>query len=265
MLILTPGLAQEPPWDQLAVGLEVGIWKPGKLCQDQVPPLYVVRVDPERFRFGTFYFRDERLAQPPTIQEWRRRTQASMVFNAGLFREDYSYLGLLFKNGRSLGSRRHPQWQGLFAAEPAEPGLRKARILDLTVDTFNEDRPAYREVAQSLMLLDRTGRSRVRESGKQADQTVVGEADDGHILVMKTSEAVELHALAGCLHRGYPTLRQAMAMDGGSSSDLMIGAEFLPESEVRRQAVPWRALAEGEHADHIPLPSVIGIFPRTNK
>jgi uncharacterized protein YigE (DUF2233 family) len=200
-----------------------------------------------------------------TIMEWRRRLRASLLFNAGLFREDYSYLGLLFKNGRSIAGKRHHQWQGLFAAEPVLPGLRKARILDLTTDTFNEGRPAYREAAQSLMLLDRTGKPRVRQSGKRAYQTVVGEEHDGHILVMKTTDVVALHPLADCLHAWYPALRQAMAMDGGSSSDLMVGEEFLPASESRREALIWRPLVEGGHQDHIPLPSVIGVFPRSKE
>jgi uncharacterized protein YigE (DUF2233 family) len=256
---ITPVSAQELLWDQLLEGLTVTVWKPGARCQDEVPPLYVVQVDPERFRFSTHYFREEGLSDPPTIQEWQRRTHASVVVNAGLFREDYSYLGLLFKNGRSLGSKRHPQWQGLFAAEPVEPGLRKARVLDLMVDTFAEDQPVYREAAQSLMLLDRTGKPRVRPTVKRAQQTIIGEDGAGHILLMKTSGLVTLRALAECLRDEFPAVHHAMAMDGGDSSDLLIATELGPgPSEAR----PWSALVGGGQTSHIPLPAVIGIFPR---
>jgi uncharacterized protein YigE (DUF2233 family) len=216
-------------------------------------------VDPERFKFSTYHFRDEGMPNPPTIQEWQRRTKASVIVNAGLFREDYSYLGLLFKDGRSLGGKRHSQWQGLFVAEPVAPGLRKARVLDLMVDSFTEDHPDYREAAQSLMLLDRTGKPRVRPTGKLANQTIVGENGAGHILLLKTAGIVTLRALAECLRDEFPALRHAMAMDGGDSSDLLIAPEAVTGVGGVR---PWHVLVGGGQAAHIPLPAVIGIFPR---
>jgi uncharacterized protein YigE (DUF2233 family) len=258
---VTPVSAQELGWDRLAEGLTITVWTPGPRCGDEVPPLYVLLVDPERVRFATYYFRDEGLSFPPTTPEWQRRIHASAIVNAGLFREDYSYLGLLLKNGRSLGGKRHPQWQGLFVAEPAEAGLRRARVLDLMTEPFAEDHPAYQEAAQSLMLLDRTGKPRVRPTNKRAQQTVIGEDGSGHILVMKTDGPVALRALAECLRDEFPILRHAMAMDGGDSSDLLIAEELRPAGGNR----PWSALVGGSQTAHIPLPAVIGIFPRAGE
>lgn len=259
LFTMTPVAAQDLTWDRLAEGLTVAVWQSGSRCERDVPPLYVVRVDPERFKFSMHYFRDEGMSDPPTIQEWQRRTKASVVVNAGLFREDYSYLGLLFKGGRSLGGRRHQQWQGLFVAEPVTAGLRKARVLDLMTDPFAEDHPDYREVAQSLMLLDRTGKPRVRATGKRAQQTIVGEDGAGHILLLKTEGVVTLRALAECLRDAFPAVHQAMAMDGGDSSDLLISHQVVPAMAENR---PWHELVGGGQAAHIPLPAVIGISPR---
>lgn len=253
--------AQEVSWTSLAEGLAVTVWEPSARC-DEVPPLLVVRVDPERFRFSTYHFRDEGLPAPVTIQEWQQRTNASLLFNAGLFREDYSYLGLLFKEGRALGTKRHPRWQGLFVAEPVESGLRKARVLDLAFEPFREDQPAYREAAQSLMLLDRTGKLRVRQTGKRAQQTVVADDWEGRILLIKTTDMVTLGGLAECLRGGFPSIRQAMAMDGGSSSDLLIGSELLKPFRNGREPFQWYSLLDGSGTGHITLPAVIGIQPR---
>jgi uncharacterized protein YigE (DUF2233 family) len=253
--------AQEVSWTSLAEGLAVTVWQPGAQCED-ASPLLMVKVDPEQFRFATYHFRDEGLPAPVTIQEWRQRTNASLLFNAGLFREDYSYLGLLFKEGRALGTKRHPRWQGLFVAEPVEPGLRKARVLDLAFEPFREDQPAYREAAQSLMLLDRTGKPRVRQTGKRAQQTVVAEDGEGRILLIKTTGMVTLRGLADCLRGGFPSIRQAMAMDGGSSSDLLIGSELLTPLRNGRELFQWYSLLDGSGTGHITLPAVIGIQPR---
>ncbi|MBI5776037.1 MAG: hypothetical protein HY444_01500, partial [Nitrospirae bacterium] len=109
--------AQEVAWDRLADGLEVTVWTPGEACA-QVPPLYMMKIDPERFRFSVYHYRVEGLESPLTLGDWHQRTKALALFNAGLFLDDFSYLGLLYKDGKSLGGKRHGLWHGLFVAEP---------------------------------------------------------------------------------------------------------------------------------------------------
>lgn len=250
------------PWERLTTGMHVALWNPRDTCP-QVPALLMLQIDPERFRFSVYQFRDEGLRAPISIHDWQHRTDAYVMFNAGLFREDYSYLGVLLKEGRSLGSKKHHSWQGLFAAEPTDGTLRKARVFDLAFDVFTEDPPMYREAAQSLMLFDRMGKLRVRDSGKRAFQTVVAEDGQGAILVMKTADVVSLHHLADCLHRQLPSLQQAMAMDGGASSDVIASQDLLHASKETASQSTWRSLLAGNTGVHIPLPTVIGISPRT--
>ncbi|MGH7232530.1 MAG: phosphodiester glycosidase family protein [Nitrospiraceae bacterium] len=265
LAVLNPSWAQDLSWRPLADGLETSFWDPGMECGDEVSQLIIVKIDPERFRFATYHYLDEKLPAPLTIKEWQRRTGAVVLLNAGLFRDDYSYMGLLLKDGRSVGTKRHPQWQGLFVAEPTLPGLRKARVLDLALDPFTEDHPAYREAAQSLMLLDRSGKPRVRQTGKRAHQTLIAEDQNGHILLIKTADTVALWELAECLRDGLPSIHQVMAMDGGASSDLLI-AGHLPIQErsgtTAANLQSLQTLVDGSGMRHIPLPSVIGVLPR---
>ena len=257
-----PAEAESLPWERLTTGMQVALWNPIDTCP-QVPALLMLQVDPERFRFSIHQYRDEGLRAPISIHDWQQRTDAYVMFNAGLFREDYSYLCVLLKEGRSLGGKKHHSWQGLFAAEPVDGSLRKARVFDLAFEAFTEDPPLYREAAQSLMLFDRTGKLRVRDSGKRAFQTVVAEDGQGAILVIKTVDIVSLHHLADCLHRQLPSLRQAMAMDGGASSDVIASQDLLHAAQETAAQAGWRALLAGNTGVHIPLPTVIGISPRT--
>jgi len=254
--------APDLQWTSLQEGLVIAVWEPGDQCHDEVAPVVLVKVDPMRFRFATFNYRSEALSQPPTIPEWQQRTGAILVFNAGQFLDDYSYLGLLLKDGRSIGGRRHRSWRGLFVAEPMAQGSKRAGILDLALDEFSEERPAYREAAQSLMLLDRQGRPRVRRSGKQAQQTVVGELRDGTILLIKTTADSALWDLAECIKIGLPEVYQALAFDGGSSSDVLVAPETLKKFPGVLDAAPWSSHVGGSGQRHIPLPSVIAVFPR---
>jgi uncharacterized protein YigE (DUF2233 family) len=259
----TPALsAADFSWDRLLEGLAAAMWEPRGTCVEEgMAPMVVLKVDPARFRFATFHFRQEGLAAPPTILEWQEYTGAAVVLNAGQFLADYSYLGLLFKDGRSIGGKRHPSWHGLFVAEPLDHGLKQAGILDLSIERFTEMQPAYREAAQSLMLLDRRGQTRVRRSGRQAQQSIVAEYEDGSILLIKTTEETALWELANCLKAGFSGIRQALVLDGGSSSDLLVSPETLARVPGSGAAA-WRSYIDGHGQRHIALPSVIGVFPR---
>ena len=251
--------------DRLGNGLSISVWDPHIQCPD-VAPLIAVEIDPDRYRFTVHQYQQHGLSEPPDIHQWQEQTGHDLVFNAGLFRENYAYLGLLYGNGRSLGSKRHTTWLGLFAAEPAaDRSSRRARVLDLTYDTFDEQHVPYREVAQSLMLLDRTGKVRVRQTGKRAHQTLVAEQGDGHLLVLKTTEAASLYALGECLRDAYPSLRQVMAMDGGSSSDVSVSPSLREATSKMAGAHSWIPLLEGGLTTHIGLPAVIGISPRRDQ
>ena len=261
LLLPNIGQAESLIWERLSDGLTVSVWKPGETCPT-MPTMLVVDLDPERTKFSVHYYAQEGLAEPPKIDEWQKRTGHHVVFNAGLFRENFAYLGLLYKNGRALGSRRHSSWQGLFVAEPSVSGLKKARIIDLTAEQFDESQPHYREAAQALMLLDLSGKIRVRESGKFAYQTIVAESDAGHILLFKSLGAARLYDIGQCFKDVFPSVRQAMAMDGGSSSDIRILDSLWGKQFQIQDHEAWKSLFGGNTGSHIPLPTVIGASPR---
>ncbi len=254
--------AEDLRWDRLTEGLSIASWSPEARCRDQVGRLTLIRIDPERYRFSVYFYRDEKLDQPVPIDEWLRRSRATVIFNAGLFRPDYSYLGILLKGGRRLGGRRHAQWRGLFVAEPTASSERKARVFDLAQDQFSETHPPFLEAAQSLMLFDRNGTPRVRRSERRAQQTVVAEDREGRIVVIKTSEESTLWELARCLSEERPELSHAMAMDGGSSSDAAVSPTAAGEWAKASVPPAWYHLVDLGERPHIPLPAVIGVSPR---
>ena len=77
----------EISWERLTAGIQVTLWNPVNACP-QVPAMLILQIDPERFRFSIYHFRDEGLHVPLSIHGWQQHTDAYVVFNAGLFRED---------------------------------------------------------------------------------------------------------------------------------------------------------------------------------
>jgi hypothetical protein len=54
-----------------------------------------------------------------------------------------------------------------------------------------------------------------------------------------------------------------MAMDGGASSDVIASPDLLHAAQETTSQATWRSMLAGNMGVHIPLPTVIGISPRT--
>lgn len=250
-----------PHCREILPGMRWMLWNGAPFCRAGDPSIGVVAVDPKRFRFRVLHYATEGLQKPLEIWSWMKLSGALILFNAGQYYPDFSYMGLLVSNGTPIRSRLHPSFQALFLAEPKEPGLPPARILDLSMDPFEQEDLDYKEVAQSFMLLDQTGRIRVRNSQKVANRTAVGEGVDGWIWIFTTHGGYTLWDLARLLGSSGLPLKQVMAMDGGYEAQMIIHARGFVYDNLGSFAhkEPGRIPTGGSRR---PLPTVIGILTR---
>ncbi len=248
--------AGEPIWQELKPGLDLGFIMVEASLRAGSPRLAVLRVDPERFRFRV-------MAAPEgqdgfSAAEWRRRSRALAVFNAGQFTAERTYLGLLIQDGKTRGNLVN-HLEALFLAEPDDPLLPRARVVDLHYTAFETKNSPYRQAAQSLMFLDRFGQIRVRRSQKAAHRTLVAEDGQGRIWVMVSEGKHTLYDLARVVSEGNLGLREVMCMDGGAEAqlDLQVG-DF-----------SYQQTGGPTESPDLPLPwppanllAAVGIFPR---
>jgi hypothetical protein len=107
------------------------------------------------------------------------------------------------------------------------------------------------------MLFDSTGALRVRRSERIANRTIVGEDHHHRLLVMVSEGAYSLTDIAYVLQHTRLQLRQAMSMDGGRESEMVIVRGAF------RYASFGAWTGEEEHPTtpeaQAPLPCVIGI------
>jgi uncharacterized protein YigE (DUF2233 family) len=199
------------------------------------------------------------------VEDWRKRTDAAVVFNAGQYYPDRRPMGLFVKEGRNLGTQPIKAWKGILAAEPAGAvagTLPRATILDLDHDAFDPAATPYQVVLQSFMILDRDGSKRVRRSDWHANRTVVAADRRGRLLILATEGAWTLWDLADWLARA-PDLdvSLAMSLDGGFESQMCVVAggfnyltfgQYLADDRGDRSMPGLR----------VKLPGVVALLPR---
>ena len=251
LLIYPAWAGAQENWRNLAPGMEVCQISANTPSGSGSPNLQVLRIDPARYRFQVLY-------DPPnnfTAATWREESRALLVCNIGQYDKNLHSLGLLVKDG-IVYSPLVANQQGLFLAETDDPSLPPARILDMRYSAFDEKHNPYLQAAQSLMLLDRYGQIRVRQSNRLAHRTLLGQDDNGNIIIMISEGRHTLWELAQYLS-GVGWLRELMCMDGGSEAQLAIKVnDYSYERYGAPQSLPdlpWPAAK---------LPMALAIFAR---
>jgi uncharacterized protein YigE (DUF2233 family) len=216
----------------------------------------VLRVDPERARLRAHHYTRETGGEPLTIVEWQKRSGALAVFNAGQYYPDHSYMGLFVSGGDVVSKRLHAGFRAALVAGPRGDDA-AARVLDLDADALDPSAPEWEEVAQSFMLFDREGHTRVRKSDRVANRTVVGEDAHGRILVLTSEGGYTLWEFAQLLRERPLGLTHAMVMDGGYEAQLCVDSGSFRYASFGR----WSRRGAGEDAPgaRVRLPAVISV------
>lgn len=256
-LVLWASSAGAVAWVELRPGLEFAFISARDTARSGGGRIACLRVDPTRNRFQV-------LTAPAgrpgfTAQQWRKKTKATAVFNAGQYATDFSYLGLLISHGKVHGHMAS-KLGALFVAEPDDPTLPRARVIDLRYTRFPQDQSPYREAAQSLMLVDRFGQVRVRKSTRVAHRTLLAEDAKGWMVIMVTEGGHTLYELAQFLGQPEFGFREIMCMDGGAESQIEVKVGGFSYSQYGDPAdspdlpVPW---------PRATLPAALAVFSRS--
>lgn len=261
-----------PHWRTIAPGVEFATVRGEPYCRSGSSTIALVRFDPARIRLRVLHCTSLPGKAPAQIATWLDHTQALAIINAGQYYPDYSYMGLLVSDGRKVSAKMHPAFQALLVAEPRDTSKHRtrttphggrrptqARVLDLDRDSLDV-RSGWREVAQSFMLFDREGGTRVRRSDQVANRTVVAEDHDGRMVVVTSEGGYTLRDFATVLREAPLGLTQAMAMDGGHEAQLCVRAGNFRYASFGR----WRAEDDRPAAwdVQVPLPAVVVLEAR---
>ena len=260
-----PPPSGEPAWKELEPGLEMARILANRYIRLGDNVIIVLRIDPRKFDIVPFSFweMDEADQKPLAISGWADiKPRSVALFNAGQYYPDYRYMGLLFKDGISLGTEQHGSWSAVFLSGGQKNGQNpRMRIADLEMEKFDARDIKYRYAAQSFMLIDRTNRIRVRQTDHLASRTVLAEDDKDRILVVFVRGGCTLHELAELLISSGLGIRQAMCLDGGFESQMFIRNN--PANQYFYGA--WVVNDRRQYHNpslRIPLPTVFAVVPR---
>jgi exopolysaccharide biosynthesis protein len=184
--------------------------------------LYILRIDPGIYQFKVAY-----QAQPMTLLDWHLTTNALILVNGGYYRLDedtYIPTGLTIVDGEVIGNS-FGDFAGMLAITDSGPELRW-----MALKPYSPGEP-IRYGLQSFPILIKPGGemgfSAQYEDNIQARRTVVGQDQDGRILLLVASRgAFTLHQLSLYLYESDFDLDIAINLDGGPSSGILLAEPY---------------------------------------
>lgn len=232
----TPTIEPDSGWEELRPGLERRIINLHNEQNLVVETLYILRLEPEQFRFDVVYDPLE----PKGLARWQEETGALAVINGGYFMENYVATGRIISGGQASGVS-YGEFAGMFVVTEAGPELRW-----LQEQPYDPDEPLWAGL-QSFPLLVKPGRvpGFPEEDLRPARRTVLGQDNEGRLIFLVASLGYfTLHDLSYFLTESDLDLHIALNLDGGASSGILL-------------AEP----AEGIH-NFAAVPAVIAVYER---
>lgn len=214
-------------WQSVAPGLETATAYLRYGLRLGPRQLYLARLEPDKYDFKPWHeadFQIDGFKDGVNIDGWSRLLpQAALLINGGQYELDRSYIGLLRRDGTWLVSERHGSWQGFLVSDPgpdAPPNAPRAAVLDLELKEPPLQPEQYRNVMQSLMLLDSRGRIRVKDSYYLASRAAIGQDREGRIWAIMCPGAISLRDLAQALKDPSLDLVRVLCLDGGFEAQI---------------------------------------------
>jgi uncharacterized protein YigE (DUF2233 family) len=210
--------------------------------------LFLVRVNPRLFEFKIYQNKDQVSAK--SLQDIHTKTGSVLTFNGAFFDKSFNAMGML----QDSSSTSHPKassdlMNGIFYV--ANEGVSPMAALIPAQDDFKnvpDAKHAFMLQNGPALLDNQGGILPTSDTGKQAGRTALGVDKDGNVVlivlhqdIMNTDNALSLYQFAHLLKENSLLaplgLHGVLNLDGGPSTGVAVGGEYLPESNLVENAV----------------------------
>jgi hypothetical protein len=219
----------------------------------------VVRIDPARRPLRLLSAAALGLPSNPTAEQWAERHGLLAVINAGMFEMDHrTPTGYAKVEGRVLNPHWKTKYQALLVADPKDPSLPQARILDPECDgDVRQVAEQYRVALQSIRMIDCHRQNRWSKQPRRWSIAALASDGQGRILLLHSRSPYPVHDFNAVLLQLPLDTSRAMYLEGGPEASLHA---VTAEGPVRRMGSFETGFFESDaNTRYWPLPNVLAV------
>ncbi len=237
-------------WRELEQGLFFGEFQ----LDESDARLTVLRIDPTFFSF-TLCARSKDGGPSRPLNQWGEQYDLVAAINASMYLPDGSTSTGYMRQGEHVNNGRIVQRFGaFFVADPDEPSLPQAAILDRDGPLWRQQMDHYSLVIQNYRMINADRRILWSPGGPHYSISAVAQDGDGQILFMHCRQPVEAYSFAQQVLHLPLNVRTVMYVEGGGQAGLLVRSTALTRELVGLS--PSGLLVTGDL--RAVLPNVLG-------
>ena len=248
-------------WQNLAEGLEFGIFRAPLVSDIGDSLIRVLRIKPQHYTFKLLNVSSLKNGSSLTVKDWCRQNGLIAAINASMYQEDLKTSVSLMRTKNHVNNPRLSKDMTILAFDRQSAEVPQVKIIDRQCDDFEVWKKKYGTLIQSIRMISCGGTNVWSPQSKKWSTAAIGIDTKGKILFIHVGSPYSMHNLINFLKALPLNISRAMYAEGGPQAQLYINIgkhehEFVGSHEIN--------LNKSSNALFSwPIPNVVGIRPRT--
>ena len=250
-------------WQELAPGLDLGIFSAPLPSEIGDSKIRVLRIDPQRYKFRLLSASAFENGRALSAKQWSQQNGLVAAINASMYQEDYKSSVSLMRSGAHINNPRLSKDMTILAFDSKSAEVPLVKIIDRECEDFQVWQKKYRTMVQSIRMISCTGKNVWTKQPQKWSTAAIGVDERDRVLFIHVSSPYSTHDLIDILKKLPLSISRAMYAEGGPQAQLYINVgdhehEFVGNYDIEIQGNMKKLISR-------PVPNVVGISLKTNK
>lgn len=254
---------EDAAWQQLAEGLELGIFDSHLPSDIGDSKIRVLRIDPQYFNLQLLNASAVKDGQPLSAKEWSRRNGLVAAINASMYQADYKSSVSLMRTKAHVNNPRLSKDMAILAFDRKQSDVPPVKIIDRQCEDFETWGKKYDTVIQSIRMISCTGKNVWTQQPQKWSTAAIGIDDLQRVLFIHVGSPYSTHDVIEILKKLPINIARAMYAEGGPQAQLYINIgdheyDFVGNYDIELHGNVKKLISR-------PVPNVVGISLKTKK
>ena len=250
-------------WQQLADGLELGVFDSPQQAEIGDSKIRILRIDPGHYELKLLNASVSKKGRSLSAKQWCRQNGLVAAINASMYQEDFKTSVSYMRTRTHVNNPRlREKDMAILAFDRLGIGAPEVKIIDRQCEDFKIWKNKYGSLVQSIRMISCKGKNVWRQQPKKYSTVAIGIDKADRVLFIHVGSPYSTHDLINILQKLPLDVARAMYTEGGSQAQLYIKTgvheyEFVGHSEIdlSNNANPLFSR---------PIPNAVGIYPRND-
>ena len=250
-------------WQELAAGLELGIFSSPQDSEIGDSKIRVLRIDPQRYDFKLLNASASENGRPLSARDWCRKNGLLAGINASMYQADHKSSVSFMRTQAHVNNPRLSKDMTILAFDRKKSDVPLVKIIDRQCDDFKIWQKKYRTMIQSIRMISCTGKNVWSQQPQKWSTAAIGIDDRARVLFIHVGSPYSTHDLIEILKKLPLNITRAMYTEGGPQAQLYINTgdheyEFVGNYEIELNGNVKKLISR-------PIPNIVGISLRPIK